>query len=173
MLSKKNGIFAAAMTSNNTLHIDLFAAARSGQKQCFNLSDSFFEELDQEEIVGGQLQVTALVKEKTGDYFSIQFTAKGEVSVLCDRCLERVVYDVEVEDEALVYYGDGEPSNIEARVLPPRINVYDLAWDVYEAVELSLPLQRIHPAGQCNPDMVEHLKALEATQDGEDDEEAE
>lgn len=161
------------MTSNNTLQIDLFAAARSGQKQNFSLSDSFFEEMDQEEIVGGQLQVTASVKENAGDYFSVQFTAKGEVSVLCDRCLERVVYDVDVEDEALVYFGDGEPSNEEARVLPPRINVYDLAWDVYEAVELSLPLQRIHPAGHCNPDMVEHLRAFGSEQGDEEAEEAE
>lgn len=40
---KKNSIFAAAMTSNNTLQIDLFAAARSGQKQNFSLSDSFLK----------------------------------------------------------------------------------------------------------------------------------
>lgn len=161
------------MTSNSILHIDLFAVARSGQTQTFNLSDEFFKGLDQEEIVGGNLQVTANVKEKAGDYFSIHFAAKGEVSVLCDRCLDRVIYDVEVEDEALVYYGEGEPANEEVRVLPPRINVYDLAWDVYEAIELSLPLQRIHPEGQCNPDMVEHLKAFETSQVDEDADEAE
>ena len=161
------------MTSNNTLQIDLFCSRPQWAEAKFQPLRFVFEEMDQEEIVGGQLQVTASVKENAGDYFSVQFTAKGEVSVLCDRCLERVVYDVDVEDEALVYFGDGEPSNEDARVLPPRINVYDLAWDVYEAVELSLPLQRIHPAGQCNPDMVEHLRAFGSEQGDEEAEEAE
>ena len=29
----------------------------------------------------------------------------------------------------------------------------DLDWTIYEIIETSLPLQRVHPEGECNEDM--------------------
>jgi len=37
---------------------------------------------------------------------------------------------------------------------------YNVAWMFYEAIDLSLPLVRIHPLGECNPEMVAKLEEL-------------
>lgn len=156
------------MANNDIRHIDLFAAARSSEPLKTDLASDFFKELDQEEILGGSLHVEITVAEKAGDYFKLCYAIAGAVKVTCDRCLEEVVYDVDVKDEALVYYGEGEPSNDEARILPPRTNIYDTSWDIYEMVELALPIQRLHPDGECNPEMLQHLTALELSDDNDE-----
>ncbi len=79
----------------------------------------------------------------------------------CDRCLDDLVYDVDLSDSVLVYGGDGEPANDEAKMLPSRSYVYDLSWDVYESVVLSLPLQRVHAEAECNSAMMKYLLGQE------------
>ncbi len=145
------------MPSTDTLNIDLFAAAQSGNAVTFALTDSFFEHIEQDEVIGGTVRVEATVKAKAADYFEVFYNISGNVRVACDRCLDEVTYDIETEDSTLIFYGEGEPTNDEAHILPPRTNTFNMAWDVYESIELALPLQRIHEEGGCNPEMISRL----------------
>ena len=149
------------MGSIGSLHVDLLAASKRADAVAISLDDSFFSSLEQEELTGGKLTATFRVREQAGDYFAVTMTVQGEVSTLCDRCLDTVSFPVDADDQFLVYFGGGEPDNDEAYVLEGPSNVFDLSWRVYETVLLSLPLQRVHPIEECNPEMLRRLSGAD------------
>jgi len=153
------------MASHDSLQIDLFAAARDGKKLTRQLSDAYFQELDQEEINGGQLHVAIAIKEGAGELFHVRYKVEGEVRVACDRCLEDLTIKVGLEDGFSISYADNAPMNDDVRYLEPQQSIYDFAWDIYEAVALSLPTQRVHAAGECAPEMLAHIQSETSERD--------
>lgn len=145
------------MTSMETLHIDLKSAAREGKELTFSLSDSFFEELEQEEIAGGSLTVALKVSEGAGGFFRIGVRLDGNVRVACDRCLAEVTLPVHAADGFEV--GDSEDRDF-LRILPAGSNVYDIGWDIYELAVLALPARRVHDEGTCDAEMAERLEQM-------------
>lgn len=138
------------MPSDPHIQIDLAAMAKSGSTAGFSLDDAFFGALDQEELTGGQIVVEAGVRQKYGEVYEVRCHIEGEVRTPCDRCLEDVTYPVSI-DETLKVYPEGEaPADDDmARECAGRTPVLDLAWDIYEAIVLSLPMQRVHQDGDC------------------------
>ncbi len=152
------------MPSMTGLRIDLKAAAQEGKPLTFLLREEFFKELEQEEINGGNLEVMIKVKEVISGCFKLNIMVKGDVTVQCDRCLDDVEMSVEVEDEfKVVEDTDGEDAEIRT-LAPGRGYFYDVAWDIYEMVEVALPIQRVHDEGQCNQDMAERLENLSVSE---------
>jgi len=41
--------------------------------------------------------------------------------------------------------------------------ILDVAWFIYEFIELCIPIKHVHAPGKCNPAMIEKLKALSTT----------
>ena len=71
----------------------------------------------------------------------------GTVTVPCTRCLEALALPVEAQ-----------PSEV---LTPGEYPEWDLSQAVYDYVCLSLPIQRVHPEGECNPDTVRFLSQVE------------
>lgn len=149
------------MTSKNALHIDLKVAAREGKPLKIILSDNFFKNLEQEEVLGGDLCVVLSVSEIVSEIFKLHVDVGGVVRVQCDRCLEEVEFEVHTND-CLTIRPKGEESTTDenVRILPSKTTVYDVAWDIYEQVVLSLPIQRVHEDGQCDAEMLLHLDSM-------------
>ena len=150
------------MPSTETLQIDLRELAKSGELKSYSLTDSFFQELDQDEIVGGTIKVGLKGRETAGNIFEVSIVIKGEVVVLCDRCLDELTLPVDVEENIKIYAGNEEtiPEDEDIRILEVNGYKYDISWDIYELTELSLPLQRVHEENQCNPDMTDRLAKM-------------
>lgn len=149
------------MACNDSLIIDIVAAAADGKPRRYELADAFFQGLDQESITAGRLEVEVRVRRDGSDVYHLHYTAHGAVTVPCDRCLEDLSLPVGVEDEALVSpYVDDNDDREEVYALPVGQQEFDLGWDLYEAVELSLPLKRVHRDGECDPDMVNRLAGV-------------
>lgn len=132
-----------------------------------HLDDAFFEALEQSEITGGDVEVKLTVKAGAGDLYHFNYVMKGTVKVLCDRCLEEVELPVEFHDTVDVAHGDPEDDNGEIIIIPFSQLTYDIAWDMYELIDVNLPLQRVHSDGACNPDM---LSRFSTEEDSENDE---
>ena len=146
------------MECTKQLNIDLSKATREDQFLAFDLEDKFFKELDQDEIIGGHIHVEIKFREAAGDIFVFRFHISGKVIVECDRCLDDLALDVDVEDTIRVAYEDeSESSADDIKIIPKNTTTYDASWDVYEIVELALPIQRTHDIGDCNEDMVERI----------------
>ncbi len=152
------------MANNVTIKIDLLSASSNGEALQYHLDDAFFTSLEQEEIVGGDVDAVVRVKSSSSDYYEVAYTLNGTVCVLCDRCLETLAISLKTSDAVRIYVGDGEPTDLDAKVLTGRNLVYDLAWDLYETLALSLPTKRVHPGGDCNPNMLDRI-LLDVDQD--------
>ena len=108
----------------------------------------FFQTFDNTEILDASVEVDVCVRKEGLRKVKADLHLQGTVTVPCDRCLEPIdipveaneMLDAEKEEELLT--ADGE---------------LDLRQAVYDFVCLSLPIQRVHPEGACNPDTVRFL----------------
>lgn len=154
------------MLRPDSTKLNLRTASTTESPYRLTVEDSFFSNLDQEEIEGGKLSVEVWVK-KHGEGYKIKYSIKGNVAVLCDRCLTEIEYPVEVDDERLVGVEEGcSPEEYDEVLTSGREEMeYDLSWPIYEIVELSLPMQRVHLEGQCDEKATELLKQYSANKD--------
>ena len=107
----------------------------------------FFQQFDNTEILDADVDVEARVVKKGNRKVEADLHLSGTVSVLCTRCLEPL--EVHVDQTPSEIFTPGEDTD------------WDLSQAVYDYVCLSLPLQRVHPEGGCNPDTVRFLSHKE------------
>lgn len=125
----------------------------------------FFRKFGNAEIVGADIDVKATV-EKSGSYLGIDCELDGQLTVPCDRCLEDVTLPVSADAKLSVKFGEEPASSDETVVgederevvyLPDDGSDMDMSQTIYDFAYLSLPMQRVHEEGRCNPDAVRYL----------------
>ena len=86
---------------------------------------------------------------------------RGSVVVACDRCLDDCTVPVEFDGTLVVKFSD-EVSDYDGEVmwLSPYAGSVDLTQYVYESILLSLPYQRVHPDGECDPEMLGRFRIV-------------
>ena len=167
-ISQECSIFAVAMQSDKLLNINLAQASEAAERLHIELTDRFFADLEQEEISGGDIHAEIFVKASAGDIYNVDINVNGHVTVACDRCLDPLNIDVETSDTLKVKDADPEDSDApEMLYLEAGKQCYDFSWIVYEIIETALPMQRVHPDGECNKEMLSYIIAEE---DNDDDE---
>lgn len=146
------------MSENKTIYIDLGKLEPGRHEFAYHLDNAFFEALDQEEVLAGdvdaKLQVVATV-----DTFQLHLELQGNVDVTCDRCLDPVTEAVEAEDDVLVKLADEDGEDETCVYLNAERPVFDLGWLLYEEISVSLPIVCRHQPGECNPEMEALLQA--------------
>ena len=146
------------MQSENPLHINLARLGNQPYRFEIELTDRFFADLEQEEISGGDVHAQILVKAMTDCIYQIQAQMQGRVVTLCDRCLEPLTLTVQAETEVKVKDAPPhESDDPEMQYLEADNPCYDLSWDLYEAIETAMPIQRVHPEDECNPEMTRYI----------------
>lgn len=127
----------------------------------FALDDKFFEDYGGEIKHGRCEAVVTLVK--SANLLSLHTDITGEVEVACDRCLENFYIPVEFDGSlAVKFSSEREGYDVDRHTgfddeilwLPPETDAIDLREYLYESIYLSLPMQRVHPEGECDPDML-------------------
>ena len=127
----------------------------AGERKFHSHADlEFFQTFDNTEILDADVDVEIRVVKKERKV-EAELHLSGTVTVPCDRCLEPLAVPVEANPSEVL-----KPESLAED--------WDLSQAVYDYICLSLPLQRVHPEGKCNPDTVRFLGQEERT-----DEEAE
>ena len=123
----------------------------------------FFQKFDNAEILDADVAIVAKAV-KSGHYIGVDLDVQGSVTVPCDRCLEDLTLPVEAHPSFSVKFGEGAGSEEEMRegsreilLLDASDTDLDLSQVIYDYVCLSLPMQRVHEEGGCNPDTVRFL----------------
>lgn len=96
----------------------------------------FFGTFENSEITDADLSLSVDVN-NLGDSVEIDCAIDGTVTVICDRCLE--------------------PLTIPVHTSFQKDDGLDLGQDIYDYVNIALPLQRVHPDGECNPETLKYL----------------
>ncbi len=126
----------------------------------FKVGGAFFGAFGSVDIKDGECGVSvALVKSET--QLSLDVSIHGGVLVACDRCLEDCRIPVDFEGRLLVRFSN-EPQEYDGEVLwlAPGEDEVDLAQYIYESIVLSLPYQRVHPEGGCDPGMLRRFRIV-------------
>ena len=108
--------------------------------------------------------VVDVVVEKSGRYVGVDVDIEGTVVVACDRCLGDLELPVSVSPSFSVKFGEapedksfGAEGDREILFLPESDTDMDLSQIVYDYVCTSLPLSRVHPEGERDPETVKYL----------------
>ena len=104
----------------------------------FQLSNDYFCQIENSELLGGEAHVHAELTLRERD-FDLSMDVQGQVQVTCDRCLDAM--DVEIDAYEDEWDCDEEPKKV------------DLSWLAYELIIVNLPLVHSHQDGGCNPEM--------------------
>jgi len=96
----------------------------------------FFENFGNSDIKDADINIQVSVV-CHGCTFEAHGCINGSVTVACDRCLDDLIIPVSAEFE------ENEDE--------------DLSQDIYDYVCTSLPLQRVHPENECNPEVLKYL----------------
>ncbi|MFI3292645.1 MAG: DUF177 domain-containing protein [Rikenellaceae bacterium] len=131
----------------------------------FDVGADLFERYGYSEIKGGNCHVDIdMIYSET--IMDLQVSISGEVIVECDRCLDDCLIDVDFEAPLVVKVcgeiDEQQEESYDGEIiwLPQSESSLDLAQYIYESIVLSLPYQRVHPEGECNPEMIERFKII-------------
>ena len=122
----------------------------------FEVGKPLFEAFESSEIKDGRCVV-----EVTLERGETMLTADVRITVACDRCLEDCRIPIDFEGPLLVKFSD-EPREYDGEVLwlLPGEDEVDLSQYIYESIVLSLPYQRVHPEGECDPEMLKRFRIV-------------
>ena len=132
----------------------------------FEVTDEFFEKIEYSEIKKGKVNIDVLLN-KQENMLVFNFSIKGFVNVICDRC--SYPFDIEVagEKKLIVKFGDETYEETdEILIIPETDYQIDLYHYVYEYINLLLPVKKVHPEDSngnstCNPEVIKKLEELE------------
>ncbi|MCX6304222.1 MAG: DUF177 domain-containing protein [Bacteroidetes bacterium] len=131
----------------------------------FQVGDKFFEQVEDTEIMGGQVSVVVTMA-KEERMMDLHMEISGRVRVACDRCNELIDVEVDGKERLIVklgshYYEESE----DVQVIPDTAHQFDLSPFLYEYIHLLLPIRRVHPEDEegnslCDPLVLKKLKEL-------------
>lgn len=126
----------------------------------FEVGKPLFEAFESSEIKDGRC-VVEVTLERDETMLTADVRITGHVVVACDRCLEDCRIPIDFEGQLLVKFSD-EPREYDGEVLwlLPGEDEVDLSQYIYESIVLSLPYQRVHPEGECDPEMLKRFRIV-------------
>lgn len=124
----------------------------------YHLDKAFFENMENTDVKGADITVSLTATHK-GDLYDLNFVITGEVTLLCDRCLDDLVLPIEATYHIGVKYGeDYNDDSDEVLEIPQSDNYLNVAYMIYDTVVLAIPARHVHPLGKCNRAMSAMLK---------------
>ena len=138
----------------------------------YHLDKQFFINMESTDIHDADLNVALTVTLKH-DLYRLDFKVTGNVTLLCDRCLDDLIFPIDATYTISVKFGDDYSETDDLLVIPysnPSLNV---SYMIYDTASLAIPLKHVHPAGKCNRAMSALLRKHRAVKEDEDTELAE
>ncbi len=128
----------------------------------YDLGSYYFSNIGDSDIEGGEVK-SHVVVQKQSDSYELKFSFSGYVLVPCDRCLELMKQPVLSENRLVVKFGEEYREESDELIVVPEIDGFvNVAWYMFEFINLSIPMQHIHSEGGCNPEMEEKLRVYSA-----------
>ena len=116
----------------------------------YHLDKKFFEDMESADIHDADLNIHVTVVAKN-DLYELTIDITGEITLLCDRCLDDLQWPVDTTYHIYVKYGaDYNDDSDELLEIPESDNYLNIAYMIYDTVALTIPIKHVHPLGKCN-----------------------
>ena len=157
------------MKKTNEFLIPVCGLALGSHSYQFEINDDFFAEMDYSEIQQGKVTVNLDV-ERQETMLVMHFDLKGSVRVPCDRCADEFDQPIESRQDFFVKLGtENAEESDDVAVVPADQSEFDVRSLVYEYIILAVPMHRVHPEGECNPQVMEMLLQQELPAEEEEE----
>ncbi|MDE6557325.1 MAG: DUF177 domain-containing protein [Duncaniella sp.] len=135
----------------------------------YHLDKQFFKNMENSDIHDANLE-TLLTVTHRNDLYTLSMHVTGDVTLICDRCLDNLVFPIDTTYDIAVKYGDDYDETDELLVIPYSDNSLNVSYMIHDTVSLAIPIKHVHPLGKCNRAMSALLRKHRATKpDDEDD----
>jgi uncharacterized metal-binding protein YceD (DUF177 family) len=128
----------------------------------YELDEKFFDRFESSEVKKGSLNAEVVLTKQSA-LMIFEFSVKGKVELLCDRCLDFYYQKVSNKSKLFVKYGM-EDQELSDDVIVVSQDEYQIntAQYLFELVILGLPIKRVHPVDKngksaCDPEMIAKL----------------
>ncbi len=159
------------MEKKNEFLIPVSGLALGSHSYQFEINDGFFAEREYSEIQQGKVNVSLNI-DRQETLMVLHFGIEGTVRVACDRCADE--FDLPIRDEREFFLKLGTENAQESddvEVVQAEQADYDISSLVYEFIILAVPMHRVHPEGQCNPEVMAMLTAEAPVEEAEEENE--
>jgi uncharacterized metal-binding protein YceD (DUF177 family) len=133
----------------------------------YHLDKQFFVTMESADVRDANLDVRLTVVYKH-DLYNLAFHITGTVTLLCDRCLDDLVFPIDTTYDIAVKYGEDYDETDELLIIPEADNTLNVSYMIYDTASLAIPLKHVHPMGKCNRAMSALLRKHRAVKDDED-----
>lgn len=148
--------------------LPLKSLAKGSHEFDYSLDKQFFADMENGDIRDARLAVKLTVG-YNGDVYTLDFDIKGDVTLLCDRCLDDLVMPIDTTYHIMVRYGDDYNDSADDLLeIPESDNYLNVAYMIYDTVVLAIPIKHVHPMGKCNRAMSAILRKHRARPTDED-----
>ena len=135
----------------------------------FQLGKQFFTDMENTDVREADIKVHVTV-DYNGDVYALSFEIKGDVMLLCDRCLDDLILPIDTRYDITVKYGDDYNDDSDTMLeIPESSATLNVAYMIYDTVVLAIPIKHVHPMGKCNRQMSALLKKHRAGADADPD----
>jgi uncharacterized metal-binding protein YceD (DUF177 family) len=111
----------------------------------FEGNDEFFACFEESLVEKGTFKAILKLK-KTETLLQLHFDITGNLELICDRSLEEFDFPFEAQNLQILQFGDHkEELSDEMQVIPRGTTVINVAYYMYEAILLSIPMKKLHP----------------------------
>ena len=137
----------------------------------YHLSRQFFINMENDIVRDADINVQLDVEHRAEGY-TFEFHLQGTLTVMCDRCLDDLVLDIDTDYALNVRYGEAYNDESDTLlVIPQSENYLNVAYLIYDTAVLAIPPRHVHPQGQCNRAMSALNKKYTTNADDDEDRE--
>ncbi len=135
-----------------------------------HIDQKFFDDMENTDVRDANLDIKLTVK-VANDRYDLLFHVTGEITTICDRCLDDLVIPIDATYHLMVEYGDDyNDESDQLLIIPHSDNYLNVAYMIYDTVVLAIPMKHVHPMGKCNRQMTAMLRKHSARNNDEDSE---
>jgi uncharacterized protein len=118
----------------------------------YEIGEQFFRQYGSNLLSEGSFQANiALDKHET--FIESEFKIKGTARLICDRSLEPFDYPIESNRKIVFKYGDANQELSDEIIMIHRETaVLELGQYIYEFIALMVPMKKLHPRFQHEPE---------------------
>ena len=149
--------------------IEIFGLSNSTHDFNFKFSDDFFT-LFENSLVSKGKGTCDVILTKTDAMITLNLSISGTIELECDRSLEHFDFPIAVNKEIIYKYGDEEKELSEdVFVILKGAQELNIATFLYESISLEVPMKKLHPKFQNEPESDEMIYVSETDKESQDE----
>ncbi|MCC5930235.1 MAG: DUF177 domain-containing protein [Cyclobacteriaceae bacterium] len=133
------------MKDLKTYDIDIQSLKYEDYAYEYRIDDKFFSLFEYSLIEKGEFVVKLILK-KRETFIQLDFDIQGTTELTCDRSLKTFQHPISFKQTIVLKFGqDYDVLSEEMEVIPMDVQKVNTASYIYEFINVSLPMKRLHP----------------------------